>query len=77
MHSIMPAGLFWAIPSCAVIGALNTLAIYFLVVPDSMQQQFCRALAKVPRVGVTAVRILTSGNRVVHPFRYVLQRVAG
>ena len=73
----MPTGLFWAVPSCAVIGVLNAFAIYFLVAPDSMQQQFCRAMTKVPRVGVTAVRILTSGNRVVHPFRHVLQRVVG
>ena len=77
LHSIMPTGLFWAIPSCAVIGVLNAVAIYFLVAPDSMQRQLCRAMTKVPHVGVMAVRILTLGNRVVHPFRYVLQRVVG
>ncbi|MBR6586973.1 MAG: hypothetical protein IKK82_06070 [Kiritimatiellae bacterium] len=77
LHSIMPTGLFWAIPSCAVIGVLNAVAIYFLVAPDSMQQQFCRALAKVPRYGIKAVRLLSTGNKLVYPLRSVLQRIAG
>ena len=77
VHSLMPASLWWAIPSCAMIAAINAFAIYFLVAPDSMQQQFCRALAKVSHVGTMSVRILSIGNRVVHPLRYVMQRGAG
>ena len=77
VRSLMPTGLFWAIPSCAMIGVLNAFALYFLVAPDSMQQQFCRALSKVPRYGVKAVRVLSTGNRLVLPLRCVLQRVVG
>ena len=77
VHSLMPNGLWWAIPSCAMIATINATAIYFLIAPDSMQQQFCRVLVKVPHVGVMAVRVLSTGNRVVHPLRYVLQRVVG
>lgn len=77
VHALMPVGLWWTIPSCAIIATANAFAIYFLVTPDSMQGQFCRALAKVPHFGKTMVKFLSSGNRIVRPLRSMMQGVAG
>lgn len=77
IHALMPNGLWWAIPSCAVIAILNALALFFLVAPDSMQQHFCRALAKVPHIGATLKNVFLAGNHIVAPLRSMLQGFAG
>ena len=70
---LMPAGLWWAIPSCIIIAFVNAFAIYFLVVPDTMQQQFCRVLARVPRFGKIIVKALSIGELVFSTPRKALQ----
>ena len=77
VHSLMPAGLFLAIPSCAIIGGLNAFAIYFLVAPDSMQQQFCRAIARVPHIGSVVIALISAVNKILKPIRCLTQGVAG
>ena len=63
--------------SCAIIVILNAIVLYFLITPDGMQQQFCRALSNVPRIGKMAVQILGVGSRLVHPLRAILQDFSG
>lgn len=77
VRSLMPDGLLWAVPSCALIVVLNAFILYFLVSPDSMQQQFCRAMSKVPHFGSLSVMCLSAGNRLLRPLRSVLQNMAG
>ena len=74
---LMPAGLWWAIPSCVLIAFVNAFAIYFLVVPDAMQQQFCRVVAKVPRLGNLAIKLLALLNGAFGPVRELTQRLSG
>ena len=74
---LMPKGLLWAIPSCVIIAVVNAFAIYFLVAPDAMQHQFCRALARVPRLGAVMIKVLSLGNRAFSMPRKTLQWAVG
>lgn len=77
VHSLMPSSLWWAIPSCAMIVVANAFAIYFLIVPNTMQQQFGRVIAKVPKIGKLVIGCLTVGNKMFRPLRSVIQSLAG
>ena len=77
MHLLMPAGLIWVIPSCVLMVISNAFAIYFLVAPDSMQQQFCRVAARIPHMGCGIIALISVGNKVLKPVRYLTQGIAG
>lgn len=77
VRMIMPDGLYWAIPSCAIIAAVNGTLIYLLVATDTMRRQFEGVLVKVPHVGALAVRILSLCARLSSPVRSVLKGLAG
>ena len=74
---LMPSGLGWAIPSCAIIAVANALAMYFLVVPATMQGQLHRVISRVPRIGKTGTALLSAGVRLFHPLRTPFQMAAG
>ena len=74
---LMPKRLVWAIPSCVIIAVVNAFAIYFLVAPDAMQRQFCRALAGVPRLGAGMIKVLSLGNRAFSMPRKTFQWMVG
>ena len=76
VSSFMPKGLMWAIPSCAIIAALNGLAIYAFVAPDTMQQQARRVIAKVPRIGLPIQNVLSVVMIIAQPGRRFMQFVA-
>lgn len=70
---LMPSGLLWSIPACIIIVGINAFAIYFLVVPDAMQQQLCKALVRVPKFGPGMVKVLSFGSMVFSKPRKTLQ----
>lgn len=74
---LIPSGLLWAIPACIIIAGINSFAIYFLVVPDAMQHQFCKAIVRIPKLGPGMVKVLSFGNRVFSMPRKSLQWMVG
>lgn len=74
---LMPSGLLWAIPACIIIASINAFAIYFLVVPNAMQQKFCKAVVRIPKLGPGMVKALSLGNMVFSMPRKSLQWMVG
>lgn len=74
---LLPHGLGWAIPSCAIIAVVNALAMYFLIVPSTMQRQFHRVLTRFPRMGKPGIVFLSAGTSLFHPLRIPFQKAAG
>lgn len=74
---LMPSGLLWTIPSCVVIVTVNALLIYFLVASDTMQTQFCRVLARIPRIGGRISHVLCVGNKIFKIPREIFQKMGG
>ena len=74
---LMPPGLLWAIPSCAIMLAVNAFLLYFLVASDTMQKQFCGVLERIPRFGTAIVKALSIGGKVFDAPRKSLQWMVG
>ena len=71
VKSMMPDGLFWVIPSCLLIFALNVILLYSFVVSDRMESQVTRLLVRIPCIGPAIISNLSLCRRCARGVRSV------
>ena len=77
VKAMMPDNIWWALPACGIIVCFNAFAMFFLVTPDTMQQQVFRVLARLPHMGAAVAGFLEKGVSVAKPLKRLVQFMTG